>query len=93
MKVALNAICTRSSALCFASQNKMEETKEQHKADKANLEAVKAETRAGWEEAKAIANSEMYKAAIQKERDEQMIAAKKRKTEAQTRIDEARGVK
>ena len=62
--------------------------KAQHEVDKANFEAAKAEARATWEEAKMSpsARQEM----MQRERDEQIAAAKQRTAEAQARIDSAK---
>jgi len=62
--------------------------KAQHEVDKANFEAAKAEARATWEEAKMSpsARQEM----MQRERDEQIAAAKQRTAEAQARIDAAK---
>ena len=42
-----------------------ESAKAQHEVDKAQFEAVKAESRAGWEEAKANARPETHKKAMQ----------------------------
>lgn len=64
-----------------------ESAKAQHEVDKANLEAVRAESKAQWEEAKAMRDTEKRKALMQKERDEQIAVAKQRTAEAQTRID------
>ena len=65
--------------------------KAQHEVDKANFEAAKTEARANWEEAKLSpsARQEM----MQRERDEQIAAAKKRTVEAQARIDAAKNRK
>ena len=66
-------------------------TKAQHEVDKANFEAAKTEAKATWEEAKMSpsARQEM----MQRERDEQIAAAKKRTAEAQARIDAAKNSK
>ena len=82
-----------SKFLKKAFEDMKESAREQRKVDKANLEAVRAETKAGWEEAKAMANPETYKAIIQKERDEQVAESEKRKAAAQKRIDDAKGTK
>lgn len=65
-----------------------ESAKAQHEVDKANLEAVKAESKANWEEAKLSpkARQEM----MQKERDEQIADAKARTAAANERIDAAK---
>lgn len=65
-----------------------ESAKAQHEVDKANFEAVKAESRANWEEAKMSPKGRQ--ALMQQERDEQIAAAKARTAEAQARIDFAR---
>ena len=64
-----------------------ESAKAQHEVDKANLAAVKAESKAQWEEAKAMGKPATRKAMLQAERDEQIAAAEKRRAEAQERID------
>ena len=60
--------------------------KEQHKVDKANLEAVKAESKANFEIAKAMGNPEKRKAMMQKERKKQISEAEARKFEAEAVI-------
>lgn len=67
-----------------------ENAKAQHEVDKANLAAVKAESKAQWEEAKAMGRPETYKAAMQAERDKQIADAKERQTAAQERINNAK---
>ena len=67
-----------------------ESAKAQHEVDKANLEAVKAESKAQWEEAKAMGNPEKRKALLQRERDEQIAAAKARTVAANERIGNAK---
>ena len=64
-----------------------ESARAQHEVDKANFAAAKAESRAQWEEAKAMRNPELRKAMMQAERDEQIAAAKARTAAAQSRID------
>ncbi len=76
-----------------AFQDMKESAKAQHEVDKANLAAVKAESKANWEEAKAMGKPETRKAMMQAERDEQIAEAKKRQEEAQARIDAAKGNK
>ncbi len=68
-----------------------ENPKAQHEVDKANFAAVKAESKANWEEAKAMGDPERRKAVLQAERDEQIAAAKERQVEAQARIDSVNG--
>ena len=67
-----------------------ESAKAQHEVDKANFEAAKAESKAQWEEAKAMRNPEKRKAMMQAERDEQIATAKARTAEAQERIEVAK---
>lgn len=71
-----------------AFRDMKESTKAQHEVDKANFNAVKAESKAQWEEAKMSpkARQEM----MQKERDEQIAAANKRQAEAEARIEAAK---
>ena len=63
------------------------DAKAQHEVDKANMAAVKAESKAQLEEAKAMGKPETRKAMMQAQRDEQIVDAKKRETEAKSRID------
>ena len=65
-----------------------ESAKAQHEVDKANFEAIKAESKAQFLEAKAIGNTKKRKAIIKKEQDSQIAAANERKTAAQKKIDE-----
>ncbi len=58
--------------------------KAQHEVDKANLEAVKAESKAQWEEAK-LSPKDRQKL-MQKERDNKIAQANERKTIAEERI-------
>lgn len=76
-----------------AFQDMKESAQAQHEVDKANMAAVKAESKAQWEEAKAMRDPEKRKALMQKERDEQIAAAKERAAEAQARIDLTQGKK
>lgn len=64
-----------------------ESARAQHEVDKANFAAAKAESRAQWEETKAMRDPELRKAMMQAERDEQIAAAKARTAAAQSRID------
>ncbi len=68
-----------------------ESAKAQHEVDKANFEAVKAESKANWEEAKMSpkARQEM----MQKERDAQIADAKARTAAALARIDAAKATR
>ena len=65
-----------------------ESTKAQHAVDKAEFEAVKAESKANWEEAKMSPSQRQAK--IQDERDAKIAAANERKAAAEARIDAAR---
>lgn len=71
-----------------AFQDMKESAKAQHEVDKANLAAVKAESRAQWEEAKMPPKARQEK--MQKEREEQIAKAKARCDAAQARIDAAK---
>ena len=64
-----------------------ESTKAQHEVDKANMAAVKAESKAQWEEAKAMSKPATCKKMMQAQRDEQIADAQQRQAEAQARID------
>ena len=68
-----------------------ESAKAQHEVDKANFAAVKAESKAQIEEARAMRNPEIRKAMMQAERDAQIEEANKRKAEAEARIKAAQG--
>ncbi|MBQ8577852.1 MAG: hypothetical protein IJ449_07850 [Clostridia bacterium] len=63
-----------------------ESAKEQHKVDRANFEAVKAESKANFAEAKAMGNPETHKKMMQAERDAQVKEANERKAAAEARI-------
>lgn len=76
-----------------AFQDIKESAKAQHEVDKANFAAIKAESKANWEEARAMGNPERHKAMLQAERDKQIVVAKKRQAEAQARIDSTKGNK
>lgn len=73
-----------------AFKDMAESAKAQHKVDRANMAAVKAESKAQWEEAKAMGNPETRKAMMQRARDEQIAAANKRKAEAEARMNAAK---
>ena len=64
-----------------------ESTKAQHEVDKANFAAAKAESKARWEEARAMSRPATRKKMMQAQRDEQIAAARQRQAEAQARID------
>ena len=63
------------------------DAKAQHEVDKAKMAATKAESKAQWEEAKAMGKPETRKKVMQAQRDEQIAAAQQRQAEAQARID------
>mgnify|MGYP006955499458 CR=1 FL=1 len=65
-----------------------ESAKAQHEVDKAQFQAVKAESKAQWEEAKMTPAGRQ--ALMQDERDKQIAAANERKAAAQERIDLAK---
>ncbi len=70
-----------------AFEDMKESAKAQYEVDKVNFAAVKAESKAQWEEAKAMSNPEYTKRKIQAEREEQIAAANNRIAKAQERID------
>lgn len=74
-----------------AFKDMKESAKAQHEVDKANLAAVKAESKANWEEAKAMGNPETHKKMMQAQRDKQIAEANERKAEAEERINMAKG--
>ena len=64
--------------------------KAQHEVDKANLAAVKAESKAQWEEAKAMGDPARRNAVMQAQRDKQIAEANERKELADERIRKAK---
>ena len=68
-----------------------ESAKAQHEVDNANFAAAKAESKAQWEEAKALGNPNRRKAVMQAQRDEQIAQANERKAAAEERINAAKG--
>ena len=70
-----------------------ESAKAQHEVDRANLAAVKAESKANFEEARAMGNPETHKAMMREARDAKIAEANQRKAEAQARIDAAQNKK
>lgn len=76
-----------------AFEDMKDSARAQHEVDKANFAAAKAESKAQWEEAKAMANPEYTKMKMQEERDEQIAQANKRRAEAEERISKAVGNK
>ena len=67
-----------------------ESTKAQHEVDKENFAAAKAESKAQWEEAKAMSKPATRKKMMQAQRDEQIAEANARKANAEARIDAAK---
>ena len=65
-----------------------ESAKQQHEVDKANLAAVKAESKAQWEEAKMSPKARQAK--MQEEREKQIKEANERKELADERIRKAK---
>ena len=75
------------SFLKNAFSDMKESAKAQHEVDKANMAAVKAESKANWGEAKAMGKPETRKAVMQAKRDEEIAEANKREAVAKARID------
>ena len=73
-----------------AFKDMKESAKAQHEVDKANFAAAKAESRAQWEEAKAMGDPARRKTVMQAERDEQIVRAKEREAAATARMETAR---
>lgn len=67
-----------------------ESAKSQHEVDKANLAAVKAESKAQREEAKAMASPAYTKNKLNEEREKQLLAANERIEKAEERINAVR---
>ena len=76
-----------------AFKDMKESAKAQHEVDKANMAAVKAESKAQWDEAKAMGKPDTRKAILQAERDKQIEEANQRKAQADARIATAKGNK
>jgi len=73
-----------------AFKDMKESLKAQHEVDKAEFAAVKAESKAQWEEAKEKGNPEILKVKMQAERDKKTAAANDRLSKAQARVDAAK---
>ena len=67
-----------------------ESAKAQHAVDKANFAAAKAESKARWEEAKAMGNPETMKKIQKEQRDAQIREANERIAATGKRIDDAK---
>ena len=76
-----------------AFQDMKESAHAQHEVDKAELAAVKAESKARFEEAKSMSNPDNVKRAMQQRHKEQLDEANKRTAAAQARISAATGEK
>ena len=73
-----------------AFEDMKESARAQHEVDAAEFAAVKAESKARIEEARAMGRPETRKAAMQAKRDEKIAAANERQAQAQARIDAAK---
>ena len=65
-----------------AFEDMKENTKAQHEVDKANFAATKAQSKAQWEEAKAMGDPARRKEVFQAQRNKQIAEANDRKAEA-----------
>ena len=70
-----------------------ESAQEQKKVSTAQYEAAKAESKAQWEEARAMGDPNCRKAVMQAERDAQIAEANERKAAAEARIAAVQGKK
>lgn len=73
-----------------AFRDMKESAKRQREIDKANLKAQKLETKAFYEEQKAMSNPKVRKGIQEQEFQKQMAEAKARQEAAQKRIDKAK---
>lgn len=76
-----------------AFQDMKDSAKAQHAVDKANFAAVKAESRASFEEMEAQSSPKAHKAAQQAKREAQLKEAAERRAAAEARIQAAKGDK
>ena len=76
-----------------AFRDMKESAKRQREIDKANFKAQKLESKAFYEEQKAMRNPQVRKDIQEKEYRQKMEEAKARQEAAQKRIDEAKGNK
>ena len=76
-----------------AFRDMKERAKRQREIDKANFKAQKLESKAFYEEQKAMRNPQVRKGIQEKEYRQKMEEAKARQEAAQKRIDEAKGNK
>lgn len=63
-----------------------ESARTQHEEDQARLAAVKAESKAQWEEVRAMGRAKTRKAVMQAKRDAQIAEAKRRQADAEARL-------
>ena len=70
-----------------AFEDMKESAKAQHKVDKANLATVKAESKANFEEARAMGEPKTRKKIIQAQREEQLRKAAERIAAAEKRLN------
>ncbi len=68
-----------------------EDTRAQHEVDKANFQAVRAESKATWEEAKL--SPRQRQELINKQRQEQIEKANERTAKANERIENVKAIK
>lgn len=73
-----------------ALKDMKESAKAQHEVDKANFAAAKAESKAQFEEAKAMGSPETMKKIRQEQHSAQIKEANERIAAAQKRIDDAK---
>ncbi|MBQ7020344.1 MAG: hypothetical protein IJN30_05020 [Bacteroidales bacterium] len=76
-----------------AFRDMKESAKRQREIDKANFKAQKLETKAFYQEQKAMRNPEVRKGVQEQEYQQKIAEAKARQEAAQKRIDEAKGNK
>lgn len=74
-----------------AFKDMKESAKAQHEVDKANLNAVKAESKATWDEAHL--SPKQRQQLIQQEREKQIAEANERAAKAQERIENVQNIK
>ena len=74
-----------------AFRDMKESAKRQREIDRANFKAQKLETKAFYEEQKAMRNPEVRKGVQEQEYQQQMTKARSRQEAAQKRINEAKG--
>jgi len=70
-----------------------EDARAQREVDRQAFAAERAESKARWEEAKALGSPEHHRAARQAARAEKLAQDKEREAAAKARIREARGIK